>query len=173
MPIWSNALHVQRGTSEMFRTGIDKTDIGAVETLVRKSGVFNAEEVKIARELVEEALSRGYDAAGYHFLMAGKTRALDGYTCYGPIPGTDARFELYWIAVSPDARGQGLGRKLLEATEAAVRKRGAKYLFAETSSRSDYQPAHALYRTCGFTEQAHVADFYAAGDGLMIFGKKL
>ncbi|HET7334819.1 MAG TPA: GNAT family N-acetyltransferase [Rhizomicrobium sp.] len=157
----------------MFRTKIDKADIAAVETLVRASGVFNAEETIIARELVEEALSRGHDATGYFFLMAGGAGALDGYTCYGPIPGTDARFELYWIAVNPDTRGQGLGRKLLEATEAMVRKRGAKYLFAETSSRSDYKPAHALYHGCGFSEQAHVADFYADGDGLMIFGKKL
>jgi len=68
---------------------------------------------------------------------------------------------------------RGLARALLEATEASVRARGGTHLFAETSTRADYAPAHALYRALGYTRHATVPDYHASGDGLAIFGKRL
>ena len=155
-----------------FRTILKAADEEAVERLVAATGVFSAEEIVIARELVEEtrAAAKGAD---YRFLIAGGEAGIAGYTCFGPIPGTDRRYELYWIAVDPAARRRRLGIALLAATEAAVKELGGTHLFAETSTRPDYAPARGFYAANGYTLQAEVPDFHADGDGLAIYGKRL
>lgn len=155
-----------------FRTVLRAGDERAIERLVATTGVFSAEEIMIARELVEEAhVAAG--GGGYRFLIADGESSIAGYTCYGPIPGTDRRYELYWIAVDPAARRGGLGHRLLAATEAAVRRLGGTHLFAETSTRPDYAPARGFYAANGYTLHAEVPDFHADGDGLAIYGKRL
>jgi len=62
---------------------------------------------------------------------------------------------------------------LLEATEASVRGKGGTHLFAETSVRADYEPAHALYISLGYKAYGTVPDYHADGDGLTIYGKRL
>ena len=96
---------------------------------------------------------------------------LEGYVCFGPILGTERRYELYWIAAG--ARHRGLGRKLLAACEDVIRARGGTHLFAETSTREIYAPAHAMYLSCGYAREATVSDYHADGDHMAIFGKKL
>ncbi len=147
----------------------DDVDIAA---LVARTGVFNQEEITIARDLVSETRS-GASGADYLFLIADGMTRIEGYTCYGRIPGTDNRYELYWIAVDPDSHHHGLGRALLEASERDVRRRGGTHLFAETSTRDDYAPARRFYRANGYICHAEVPDFHADGDGLAIFGKRL
>ena len=107
-----------------FREHTKQKDIESVERVVRATGVFSAPEIAIARELVEENLAKGDAVSGYRFIIADGRDGIDGYTCYGPISGTEHRYELYWIAVRPDTRGTGLARRLLNATEDAVRKSG-------------------------------------------------
>ena len=159
--------------SQHFRTRTKPDDIDSVERLVGATGVFSAPEIAIARELVEENLVKGDVASGYRFIIADGRDGMDGYTCYGPISGTEHRYELYWIAVRPDIRGSGLARRLLDATEDAVRKLGGAWLFAETSTRSDYAAARRFYATHGYRLLAEIPDWHADGDGLAIYGKKL
>jgi len=52
------------------------------------------------------------------------------------------------IAVSPEARGQGVGRQLLAAVEADARSLGCCKVTLEV--RSDNQRAMGLYRSVGF-----------------------
>ena len=157
-----------------FRTKTKPTDVDAVERLVRETGVFSATEIAIARELVEENLAKGDESSGYHFLIEDSGHGgIAGYTCFGPISGTEARYELYWIAVGPEARGSGLAQRLLRATEDAVKNLGGPWLFAETSTRPDYAPARKFYTGNGYRLLAEIPDWHADGDGLAVFGKKL
>src|SRR6185503_21108348 len=98
--------------AEQFRTAVRLGDAAAVERLIRETNVFNEEEVGVARELVEENLAKGDEGSGYYFLFADGAAGIEGYSCFGPIPGAHRRFELYWIAVHPGARRHGLGRRL-------------------------------------------------------------
>ena len=68
--------------------------------------------------------------------------------CCSLMPMEDGGFEVAKMTVSPAARGLGLGRRLLEACEAAARAAGAPRLYLETSST--LKPAGALYRSFGF-----------------------
>ena len=157
----------------MFRDRPQAADVEAIEELVRLTGVFSQDEVAIARELIEENLAKGAEASGYHFLFADGAKGVDGYTCLGPIEATAGRWELYWIAVDPNAHRSGLGKRLQAATEEAVRARGGVMLIAETSTRPDYDPARRFYLAQGYRLLAEIPDWHDDGDGLAIFGKRL
>jgi ribosomal protein S18 acetylase RimI-like enzyme len=159
-------------TRHAFRAEPRPADRGAVRRLVAETSVFSQTEIGWAVEVVDAALERG-EAAGYHFLFADGAGELEGFTCFGPIEGTANRFDLYWIGVSPAARGRGLGRALLQQSMTAARKLGATHLFIDTSTRPDYAAAHALYEALGFARMGTLVDFYADGDGKALFGRRL
>jgi ribosomal protein S18 acetylase RimI-like enzyme len=43
----------------------------------------------------------------------------------------------------------------------------------ETSSRPEYEPARQFYESHGYRREAVVADFYAEGDSLVLYSKRL
>jgi ribosomal protein S18 acetylase RimI-like enzyme len=155
-----------------FRSLPVPSDPDAVRKLVTATSVFSGTEVGWAVEIVETALTRG-NAAGYHFLFADSASGLEGFTCFGPIDGTDNRYDLYWIAVSPSAQGKGLGKRLLAGTMKAAKKLDATHMFIDTSTRSDYAAARTLYEALGFQHMGTLVDFYSDGDGKALFGRKL
>jgi D-alanine-D-alanine ligase len=156
----------------LFREEVRPEDRRAVDRLVRATGFFSEEEAEIAVELVEERLAKG-DASGYFFLFAEEGDRLLGYACFGPIPGSVHSFDLYWIAVAPGEQGRGIGRTLMAASERIMAGCGARRVYADTSSRPQYEPTRAFYLACGYREEAFLADFYAPGDGKVIFVKPL
>lgn len=156
----------------VLRTTVSSADVAAIRTLVERTGFFTDEETAIAAELVEERLKRG-EASGYNFIVASIDGVLAGYTCYGPIGGAERAFDLYWIAIDPHRQGSGLGQLLLAETEKALRALGATRYFADTSSTERYAPTRNFYLKSGFHEVASIADFYRAGDGKIIYEKRL
>ena len=97
---------------------------------------------------------------------------LTGFACYGPTPGTDRTFDLYWIAVHPSAQGTGSGTTLLSVVERRLEHTAAKLFVGETSSRPEYDPTRAFYRARGWAEAARLRDFYAPSDDRVIFTKR-
>lgn len=158
-----------------FRPEPRPADVEAVRALVAATGMFRHAEVAVAAELVEEALARGAKASGYHLALAddGDADGLAGYVCHGPIAGTEHSHDLYWIVVHPRLQGRGLGRRLMAEAEAAVRAAGGRRLYVDTSSTPAYAPTRAFYAGCGYEAAAELPDFYAPGDGKVIFCKVL
>jgi ribosomal protein S18 acetylase RimI-like enzyme len=95
-----------------------------------------------------------------------------GFSCYGPRDLTTGVFDLYWIAVDPNAHRNGVGRRLLTATEDEVRGAGGRMLIAETSGTVDYEPTRKFYLGMGYLMEAAIKDFYSEGDDLAIFVKR-
>jgi D-alanine-D-alanine ligase len=118
-----------------------------------------------------DAYLRQGEASGYVFLVYRNGDRLLGYACFGPHPLTEGTFDLYWIAVDPQMRGQGIGHALLARVENEVHARGGRILIVETSGTPVYAPARRLYESCGYRYEAVVHDFYAPGDDLIVFGK--
>jgi len=108
-------------------------------------------------ELVDDRLAHG-EASHYRFLVLEDGGEVLGYACWGPIPGTVAWADLYWIAVHPGSQGKGLGRTRV---------------YLETSTRAQYEPTRAFYLRCAYQIVAELPDFYAPGDGKAIFLKVL
>ncbi|MCC6581218.1 MAG: GNAT family N-acetyltransferase [Phycisphaeraceae bacterium] len=139
-----------------------------LKQLVEDTGFFTEEEVGIAVELVDERLAKG-DASEYFFVMAEIAGKLAGYTCFGPIAGSDASYDLYWIAVDPTLQRRGIGKILMNETARRIGLMGGKRIYIDTSLRPDYAPTRAFYIRCGFTLDAGLEDFYRPGDGKAIF----
>jgi D-alanine-D-alanine ligase-like ATP-grasp enzyme/GNAT superfamily N-acetyltransferase len=155
-----------------FRYGLVPEDPAAVAALVAATGFFHDDEVRIAQELVEERLLKGA-ASGYEFVVAERDGRMAGYTCFGPVPCTATSYDLYWIAVHPEHQGHGLGRILQTETEARIRAMGGTRVYAETSSRPQYESTRAFYLRTGYHLAELLSDFYAPGDGRATFLKVL
>ena len=152
-----------------------ETDGTKIKDITARAGVFNKEEVQSLGEIWEEYQSYGTEGSGYHFIVERDGEQILGYACYGPrdfalAPGI---FDLYWIAVDPNARRGGAGHRLIAASEEASRNMGGRMLIAETSGTAHYEPARKFYLGMGYSLEAIIKDFYAEGDDLNIFIKRL
>ncbi|HVP18486.1 MAG TPA: GNAT family N-acetyltransferase [Spirochaetia bacterium] len=155
-----------------IRNSVERADVERIRIITASTGFFNPEEVDVAVELIEERLAKG-PRSGYHFLFAEEKGRTLGYTCYGPIAGTRTSFDLYWIAVAAEFRGKGLGTRLLEAAESAIRSLGGTRVYIETSSRPLYESTRAFYIARAYGSVAVLDDFYAPGDAKVIYLKVL
>jgi ribosomal protein S18 acetylase RimI-like enzyme len=155
-----------------WRSRTRRADAKAIKDLVRASGVFSLEELRIAEELIRDRLHKGR-SSDYEFLLAELGEELVGYACFGRIPLTRASYDLYWIVVSPDHQRHGIGRQLLALVEDNLRARGRGDLYVETSSRRAYQAAQRFYASSGYQECARFPNFYAPGDAKIVFVKRI
>lgn len=148
------------------------SDIEEIRELAREAGVFNEIEIDMAACLADERLSSRDES--YCFVIARNDNGnVIGYSCFGEIPLTDSRYDLYWIIVSPKMQGSGISSKLMEETEKAVAKIGGKHIYAETSGTDAYIAARKFYLKNGYEQAAVLKEFYRAGDDKYIFYKKL
>jgi ribosomal protein S18 acetylase RimI-like enzyme len=139
----------------------------AMDVLVRE---VRPDEWRELRELRLAALATDEDAFGDTLALA-RARDDDAWCVYasdgvdsvtfvavrdgrfvgmsrGRVHGTGAG--LYGMWVAPDARGEGLGRRLVEAVLAWSRARGLLRVVLDAAEHR--APARALYRRCGFVE---------------------
>lgn len=144
-----------------------------LESLVAGTELFRPGEVAVALELLDAALEGDTD---YRFLGAFDGAGPDelvGYACWGPTPGTEGTFDLYWIAVDRSRQGTGVGSQLLAAVEGQAGREGCRLMVVETSSRADYAPTRGFYERRGYTRAATLPGYYAPGDDLVIYLKDL
>lgn len=155
-----------------FRTDVTQEDPERIHRLVEITGFFSDAEVRMARELVEERLSKGLES-GYHFVFAEHYGRLIGYACYGPVPCTASSYDLYWIAIHPDFHRRGIGRRLIQETENRIKQAGGSRIYVDTSQRSQYASTRDFYQGSGYHLETVLTDFYAPGDGKAIYCKAL
>jgi GNAT superfamily N-acetyltransferase len=139
-------------------------------SVARRAGVFTPMELACVQELWEAYRQKG-EASGYIFLVCREEGRVVGFLCFGPTPLTIGTFDLYWIAVDPAVRGQGIGHALMDRMEQEVARRDGRLILVETSGTPAYAEARRFYESCGYHYQAVVHDFYRPGDDLLIFGK--
>jgi GNAT superfamily N-acetyltransferase len=144
-----------------------------IRTLLVETNVFRSEEIDVAMELCDIVLEKPIrqDYEMYTYVDSGN--AVMGFLCIGPTPITKGTFDLYWIAVRPAVQRHGVGKRLLEFGEELVRSKHGRLLVAETSSQPLYLPSRTFYLHNGFTEVAHIHDYYDTGDDLIIYAKYL
>jgi ribosomal protein S18 acetylase RimI-like enzyme len=150
-------------------------DRSPIENMVISSGKFNEVEVATAMELVDEGLQSG-DESGYFFAVL-ETGSINptvrGYACYGPVPLTEATYDLYWIVVDPASQGSGFGQRLLKYVEQDVQRRGGRMVLIETSSQESYGATIRFYERSSYALAARIRNFYKMGDDKLIFQKEL
>ena len=155
-----------------FRKTVVPSDLMNVANILKSTGFFKPHEIDVAIELLEENLRNG-DGGGYRFNFLEIEGKTVGYCCYGEIPVTIKNFDLYWMAVENNYRTKGLGRLLMEKTEADIRTLGGRGIYIETSNKEMYQPTMIFYKNCGYAQIALFKDFYDIHDNKVVFYKKL
>ena len=133
-----------------FRYEVVPEDRQRVRAIVESTGFFHPYEVDVAVELVDERLAKG-PASGYHFAFLQRGGVACGYVCYGQIACTMGSYDLFWIAVHNDYRGQGFGRLLLREAERLVSAAGGRRIYIETSDRAQYRPTRSFYDAAAIT----------------------
>ena len=146
-------------------------DIEPIAELIERAGVFVQIDVDCVRELLADYFGKP-DHGGYRFIVYRKGERVLGMACYGATPLTDGTFDLYWLAVAPEARREGIGCALLDEVEADLRRQGARLLVVETSGSPAYEPARRFYQARGYHNQATIPDFYMPGDDLVIYTRR-
>ena len=155
-----------------FRETVTPEDVENVREIAASTGFFYDFEIPVAVELVEERLAEG-EGSGYFFIFVEAEGKTVSYSCYGPIAGTDAGYDLYWIVTHNDYRGLGIGKQLLDETHRVVKNAGGRYIIAETSSLEKYTPTRLFYEKNEYDKDAIIKDFYMPGDDKVIYVKRL
>jgi len=159
-------------SESLLRNQLRRSDREEIGRILRETGAFRPEEVAIGLELVDESLNPG-PTTDYQWWIAEMDARVVGFACFGPVPLTEGTFDLYWIAISPEARGAGVADRLDDAVADSVRRAGGRWLLAETSSTPPYEAARRFYRRRGYDAVERIADFYRVGDDRLTFGKRL
>jgi putative acetyltransferase len=89
-----------------------------------------------------------YWQTGGEFWVIEDGDTLVGTAGYYPIPRGDQAVEIRKMYLQSSARGQGLGRYLLEQLEEAIQRRGFEQIWVETASV--LKEAVQLYETSGY-----------------------
>lgn len=110
----------------------------------------------------------------YEFVGAfGRADSLAGYCCYGPTPGSEGTYDIYWIAVGLAHQGSGVGSTLLAEVERRLAERRARLVVVETSGTAEYESARGFYSARGYHVAARLRDFYAPADDRIVFTRHL
>jgi putative acetyltransferase len=135
-----------------------------VHALLRQSDTYFASLYPAeSNHLVDIAL---LTEPNVRFLVARRAGVAVG--CGALMPGTGGEAELKRMFVVPEARGLKLGRRILDALEAAAKAEGVRVLRLETGVR---QPeALGLYRRHGYSERGPFGTYRA--DPLSTFFEK-
>jgi ribosomal protein S18 acetylase RimI-like enzyme len=150
-----------------------EADKAQITDITARAGVFGQEEIDSVPVMFDEYLQYGTEDDGYHFLVYRENDQVLGYAIFGYHDLTDGVYDLYWIAVDPNARRKGVGRALITACEEAGRAIGGRILIAETSGIAEYAATREFYVRTGYVNEASIKDFYKPGDDLKIFTKRV
>jgi ribosomal protein S18 acetylase RimI-like enzyme len=157
-----------------LRYEIQPGDVPEVVRLCELVGNFTKEEIDIALEVADDGLRKGSLKSGYYFVFSqAPDGRLLGYACYGPIPLTERRYEIYWIVVDPTLQRKGIGSTLMRECERLIREMGGAYLYLDTSAKESYDATRAFYDVNGFRLEALLKDFYRDHDDKVIYKKAL
>lgn len=157
-----------------FRNTLYQDDPEAIRRIASSSGFFDKNDVEISVNMAVRTLNKPDDFNdGYQFILLENNGQVVGYACFGKIPTTEANYEVYWLSVDNQYRGQGWGRLLLNKVVETIGFCGGRKIFIKTEGSRKYLPTRRFYDSCGFEEEAVLKEYYADNDDCCIFSRSL
>lgn len=151
----------------------DPADTPALLVLAEETGVFRPMEIQALREVLDDYHAQNR-AIGHCCVTREQDGGIVGFAYYAPAAMTLSTWYLYWIAVRKSDQARGIGSELLRFLEEDIRcKQPAAILFIETSSMPHYELTRAFYVKHGYEIEARLRDYYAPGDDMVVFRKRL
>lgn len=148
-------------------------DTPALVALADETGVFRAGEIQALREVLADYHTTN-QAAGHRCVIAADAAGrAEGFVYFAPAAMTVGTWYIWWIVVARSLHGRGIGSTLLRHAEEAARQAQGRMLLIETSSLPHYQPTRCFYEKHGYEPAAVLHDYYAPGDDMVVFRKRL
>lgn len=135
--------------------------------------VFSAADIQALREVLDDYHATNYAEEGHRAISFEQDGRPIGFAYYAPASMTDRTWYLWWIVVSKQIQAKGLGGQLLAAVEEDIRAQNGRLLLLETSSLPEYELTRKFYLKNKFTVAAVLKDYYADGNDMVVFGKRL
>jgi len=148
-------------------------DRDPIYEIIKQTRMFTGAEIDVAMELIDIFLNNKKQQDYIIYVAESEVKEVVGYVCYGPTPATEGTYDLYWIAVSPNVQGKGIGKELLTFTENEILQQNGRLIIIETSSQPKYLPTQQFYIKNNYRIDAQIKDFYRPGDDRLIFVKRL
>jgi len=140
--------------------------------LTEATGLFKPMEIVALREVFDDYFG-AHKEHGHRCVTAEENGVILGFAYYGLAAMTDRTWYLWWIAVRKDIQAKGIGTRLLRYVEDDIRKQNGRVLFIETGSLPHYEMTRKFYVKNHYETHAHLKDFYADGDSMVVFRKAL
>jgi ribosomal protein S18 acetylase RimI-like enzyme len=148
-------------------------DTPTLLALALETAMFKPQEIQALREVLDDYHATN-QALGHQCVTHEEDGRIVGFAYYAPASMTDRTWYLYWIAVRKDVQARGIGGALLRYVENDIRHLHQGRLFLiETSSLPHYEPTRRFYHKHGYEQLAVLGDFYADGDDMVVFRKRL
>ncbi len=147
-------------------------DTDTLVAITEATGLFRPIEVAALREVLDDYHAANHEH-GHRSVTWEESGAVVGFAYYAPAAMTDRSWYLYWIVVRNHVQARGIGSKLLRHVEDEIRASDGRVLFIETGSLPYYDLTRKFYLKNGYTQDAVLMDFYAAGDSMVVFRKAL
>jgi ribosomal protein S18 acetylase RimI-like enzyme len=138
--------------------------------LTAATGYFKPADVEALREVLDDFFA---SPGGHQCVSHEDSGRIVAFAYYAEASMTDRTWYLWWIAVDPSTQGKGLGRALMRHVEQDVRGRNGRLMLIETSSTPLYEPTRGFYLRLGYEQEALLRNYYAEGDGMVVFRKRL
>src|SRR3954470_13884989 len=148
------------------------SDTPTLIEMARKTEVFKPIELQALQEVLDDYHAQNA-ADGHHAVAIEHGEAIVGFAYFAAAAMTDRTWSLWWIVVDRAAQARGIGGELLRYVEAEGRAATGRQLLIETSSLAKYELTRRFYLKHGYSQIAAVADYYADGDDMLFFGKRM
>jgi ribosomal protein S18 acetylase RimI-like enzyme len=149
-----------------------RADQPILVALAQGTGVFKPMEIEALNGVFDEYFE-DYQAEGHKCITCERHGELLGFAYYAPTWMTDRTWYLWWIAVNKQIQARGVGTSLLHHLEEEIRAANGRLLLIETSSLASYEPTRRFYLKHHYQEAAVLLDYYADGDSMVVFSKRL
>ena len=131
---------------------------------------FRDGELKIAEEVFDDAIRSG-PGGEYLSYVAEQASDIVGWICFGPTPCTVGTYDIYWVVVDPSQQRSGLGSALVRFAEDKIKKSNGRMIVIETSASNLYLSTRSFYNKLGYLQMGTIDNFYAPGDGKIVYAK--
>ncbi len=147
-------------------------DTPTLVAIARGTGVFKPIEIKALQEVLDDYHAHAA-AEGHCGVAIYQDSRILGFAYFAPAAMTDRTWSLWWIVVDRQIQARGIGGELLRHVEAAIRDASGRLLLIETCSLPQYELTRRFYLNHGYKQIAVVPDYYAEGDDMLVFAKRM
>jgi ribosomal protein S18 acetylase RimI-like enzyme len=140
--------------------------------MARGTEAFKPIEIQALKEVLDDYHTQNA-AAGHRAVALATEGIVVGFVYFAAAAMTDRTWSLWWIVVDRGLQARGIGGELLRYVEATVQSMEGRQLVIETSSQPNYELTRQFYLKYGYTQIAAVANYYADGDDMLFFAKRM